>query len=270
MTVLMCRPDFFGIEYEINPWMHVENRVDHGRAVEQWERLLETYRSLGLQVEQVDPVKGLPDMVFTANAGVVWRNSVVLTRFHHAERQGEEEHFQRFFEGRGMEVHLLDRGVSMEGAGDFLFVGELLFCGTGFRTDESSHATVGSLLGVETVSLRLTDPRFYHLDTCFCPLDEHTVLINAAAFTPESLERIRQRVPHVIEATEEAWLGFACNALAVDGTVIASASIASMETQLSEAGFRVIGLPMTEFMKSGGGVRCLTLPLDLGLVGATA
>ena len=268
MSILMCRPDHFGVEYEINPWMHVENDVDRALAVEQWERLHRTYLEMGQQVELVEPVRGLPDMVFTANAGVLWKRRVVVSRFHHPERQGEESHFARFFEEHGFEVHMLDRGVSMEGAGDFLFVGETLFCGTGFRTDRTSHAEVGRILGVETVSVELTDPRFYHLDTCFCPLDDETVLLNPRAFTAASLDAIRSRVPRIVEAPESVAAGFACNALPVGRTVVASSAIDGVEKQLAEIGFGVRGLPMTEFMKSGGGVRCLTLPLDLGLVAA--
>ena len=270
MAILMCRPDFFGVEYEINPWMHVENQVDATLAVSQWDALHQVYLEMGEEIELLAPIKGLPDMVFTANAGVVWNNTVVLSRFHHAERQGEEAHFQRFFEARGMRVLTLDRGVSMEGAGDFLFVGDRLFAGYGFRTDVETHQVVADLLGVEVVSLQLIDSRFYHLDTCFCPLDDQTVLFDPNAFTVESVARIRELVPRLVEAPEAVAAGFACNALALGRTVVASSAIEGVAAPLAELGFAVKGLPMTEFMKSGGGVRCLTLPLQLGRVAAAS
>ncbi len=264
LSILMCRPEFFGVEYEINPWMHVENRVDNPRARAQWQSLYDTYLGLGQAVELLAPVKGLPDMVFTANAGVVWDDHVVLTRFHHHQRQGEEPYFQRFFQSRHMKVILLDDELSMEGAGDFLFVGNLLFAGYGFRTDEEAHRVVAQMLGVDVVSLHLIDDRFYHLDTCFSPLDDHTVLVNPRAFTPESLERIRAHVPRVIEVPEEVAAGFACNATTIGNTIISSTGMEPMVPQLREFGFDVICLEMNEFMKAGGGVRCLTLPLDIG------
>jgi N-dimethylarginine dimethylaminohydrolase len=265
MAILMCRPDHFGVEYEINPWMHVDNQVDRSRADEQWSALHDVYTSLGQDVVLVDPVPGLPDMVFTANAGVVWNGRAVLSRFRHAERQGEESHWQALFEAQGFELFLPPREVPFEGAGDALFVGDTLFAGYGFRTERASHRFVGKALGVEVVPLELVDPRFYHLDTCFCPLNEQTVMFAAEAFSPNSARTIRRLVPHVIEVPSEVAAGFACNAMAVGNRVVSSTAVEKLENRLHAEGFdTLVALPMTEFMKSGGGVRCLSLPLDVG------
>ncbi len=262
MSILMCRPDFFGVEYEINPWMHLDVGVDRVRAVEQWEALERTYRDLGQTLELVDPVPGLPDMVFTANAAVVHGRQAVLSRFRHAERQGEENHWERALVGHGHTVHRLPRDLAFEGAGDALFVGDRLYCGYGLRTDHGSHAIVSRLLDVEVHSLHLVDPRFYHLDTCFCPIDDRTVLFAPHAFTRESAQLIRRTVPHVIEVPVEVAAGFACNALAVGDRVVSSSAAEDLSRPLHDAGFDTVTLPMSEFMKSGGGVRCLSLPLD--------
>ena len=186
-AVLMCRPDHFGIEYEINPWMHVAVQVDHALAAAQWEALHRTYIDLGVEVELAAPVAGLPDMVFTANAAVLWDDRAVLSNFHHAERQGEEAHWRQELERLDFDVHELPRSLSFEGAGDALFVGDRLFCGYGFRTDRDAHRPVARILEVEVVSLELVDPRFYHLDTCFCPLDATNVLAAPDAFAPASM-----------------------------------------------------------------------------------
>jgi N-dimethylarginine dimethylaminohydrolase len=265
MAILMCRPEHFGIEYEINPWMHVAVAVDHDRAVEQWEALDSVYAALGEAIVLATPVAGLPDMVFTANAAVLWRRRAVLSRFHHAERAGEESHWREALEKLGFVVHDIPAELSFEGAGDALFVGDHLFLAWGFRSDRASHAEVARLLDVESTSLELVDPRFYHLDTCFCPLDEHTALIAPAAFSPESVDLVRKRVPLLIEVPADVAAGFACNAMPLDGRVISSSASAALRTPLVDAGFEVVSLPMDEFMKSGGGVRCLSLPLDLGL-----
>ena len=185
-AVLMCRPDHYGIEYEINPWMHVAVQVDHTLAEAQWQALHSTYADLGLRIELATPVAGLPDMVFTANAAVLWDGRAVLSNFHHPERAGEEPHWRQELERLGLEVHELPRSLSFEGAGDALFVGDRLFCGFGFRTDRASHRPVARILEVEVVSLELIDSRFYHLDTCFCPLDATTVLVAPDAFSGES------------------------------------------------------------------------------------
>ncbi|HEY6378435.1 MAG TPA: arginine deiminase-related protein [Candidatus Dormibacteraeota bacterium] len=261
MSILMCRPEHYGVEYEINPWMHVEIEVDRGRAVEQWEALHRTYRDLGETIELAQPVAGLPDMVFTANAAVLWGDQAVLSNFRHCERQGEETHWAATLERLGYTVHRLARDLAFEGAGDALFVGDRLFCGHGFRTDHGSHHCVARLLNVEVVSLHLVDERFYHLDTCFCPLNDTTVLFAPEAFAPESATTIRRVVPHVIEVPVAVAAGFACNALVVGDRVVSSLAAENLEPSLEAAGLRTIALPMDEFMKAGGGVRCLSLPL---------
>lgn len=263
-AVLMCRPDHFGIEYEINPWMHVAVEVDHALAESQWEALHRTYVDLGVAIELAAPVDGLPDMVFTANAAVLWGDRAVLSNFHHAERQGEEAHWRVELERLGFDVHELPRSLSFEGAGDALFFRDTMFCGYGFRTDRESHHLVAGILEVEMVSLELVDPRFYHLDTCFCPLDATNVMAAPDAFGPASMRLIRDLVPNVIEVPVEVAAGFACNAMPLGDQVLSSPSITQMEAPLKAAGYSSIALPMGEFLKAGGGVRCLSLPLGNG------
>ncbi|HZU75783.1 MAG TPA: dimethylarginine dimethylaminohydrolase family protein [Dehalococcoidia bacterium] len=264
MAILMCPPDHFGVEYEINPWMHVAVAVDHETATRQWRALHRTYRERDVDIVLADPVRGLPDMVFTANAAVVWQRRAVLSNFHHPERQGEEPHWRSRLESLGFDVHELPHDISFEGAGDALFVGDRLFCGHGFRTDIRSHGLTGDILGVETVSLELIDPRYYHLDTCFCPLDDHTVLFAPNAFAPKSRDVVHALVPDVIEVASDVAAAFACNAMPLGRTVVSSLAIGELADPLQQRGFSVCPLPMGEFMKSGGGVRCLSLPLDAG------
>jgi len=267
VSVLMCAPDHFGVEYEINPWMHVAVEVDHQLATAQWEALHRTYTELGVEIELAKPVAGLPDMVFSANAAVLWDGRAVLSNFHHAERQGEEVHWRGELERLGFDVHELPRSVSFEGAGDALFVGDRLVCGYGFRTDRASHRPVARVLDVEVVSLELVDPRFYHLDTCFCPLDDTTVLAAPAAFSAASAKALRRLVPNLIEVPADVAAGFACNAMPLGGSIVSSLTIAALEAPLRAAGYAPIPLPMGEFLKAGGGVRCLSLPLGLGTPG---
>jgi N-dimethylarginine dimethylaminohydrolase len=260
MPVLMCPPTHFGVDYEINPWMHVEVPVDRERASRQWEALRSTYLELGVDVVLAEPRPGLPDMVFTANAAAVRGDRAVLSRFRHPERQGEEELWRALLESRGMRVADAG-GLTFEGAGDALFLGDTLVCGYGFRSDPGAIPVVAQALDVEAVAVELVDPRFYHLDTCFCPLDDRTVLLASSALSAESAELVHRLAGRVIEVPPEVATGFACNALAVDRTVISSTAALSLAGPLAELGYRVVGLPMTEFMKAGGGVRCLSLPL---------
>jgi len=261
MDILMCSPDHYGVEYEINPWMHVQVEVDQALARMQWQGLYDEYLRSGAEVLLEPGVVHLPDMVFTANAGLVRGNKVVLSRFRHPERQGEAPRWRAAFQRLGFEVLETPEHLAFEGAGDGLFVGDTLYAGHGFRSDRAAHDFVASALDVEVVSLELVDPRFYHLDTCFCPLNETTVMFAPGALSEESAASIRRRVRHVIEVPVEVAAGFACNAMPVGDVVLSSLSLRDLEPELRRSGFGAIELPMSEFLKSGGGVRCLSLPL---------
>ncbi len=257
----MCRPDHYGVEYEINPWMDMGRAVDHAAATAQWQALHDAYVEAGVTLHLEPQVAGLPDMVFSANAGVVFGNRAVLSRFRHPERQGEEGHWREAFTRLGFDLIDIPAGVDFEGAGDALFVGDRLFMGHGFRTDVSSHALVARALDVETVSLQLVDNRFYHLDTCFCPLSSEVVMYAPAAFSDDSLRVLRAALPGAIEVPVEVAEGFTCNAMPIGDTVYSSPSATAIESELRRAGFGLKTFPMGEFLKSGGGVRCLSLPL---------
>jgi N-dimethylarginine dimethylaminohydrolase len=260
MPILMCPPRHYGIEYEINPWMHVASPVDPGRAAREWEGLCSTYRDLGVEVVLADPVPGLPDMVFTANAGVVHGDRLVLSRFRYPERQREEGRWRALFASWGMRAQEIG-GIAFEGAGDALFLGDTLVCGHGFRTDPAAIPLLESALDVEVVALELVDPRYYHLDTCFCPLDPRTILFAPVAFSAASRETVRRLAPRVIEVADDVAAGFACNAMPIGDVVVSSAAVERLSVPLGAAGYRAMGLPMGEFIKAGGGVRCLSLPV---------
>jgi lysine-ketoglutarate reductase/saccharopine dehydrogenase-like protein (TIGR00300 family) len=263
---LMCPPEFFQVDYVINPWM--EGNIDRANGVlaaEQWHQLRVILAGQGV-VELITPLVGSPDMVFTANAGLVLGDHVVLTRFLHPERQTEEPHFRDWFQSHGFRVHELPKDLPFEGAGDALFdrVKPLLWAGYGFRTELDSHALIAQWLGVEVVSLRLIDKRFYHLDTCLCPLERGYLLYYPPAFDARSNTQIERRVPPekrlVLDETDA--IHFAANAVNIGETVVLHRARDGLKTQLSTAGFQVFEAPLTEFIKSGGAARCLTLRLD--------
>jgi lysine-ketoglutarate reductase/saccharopine dehydrogenase-like protein (TIGR00300 family) len=262
---LMCPPAHFDVQYVINPWMEGNvHRSSQATAAEQWQKLQRLIKGQG-QVEQVPPQPGLPDMVFTANAGLVAGDQVVLSRFLHRERQGEEAHFRRWFSEHGFTVHELPRDLPFEGAGDALLHrdGRTLWAGYGFRSELDSHPYLAELLDIEVLSLRLVDKRFYHLDTCFCPLERGHLLYYPAAFDAQSNRLIEQRVPESkrIAVDETDAVNFACNAVNVDRRIILNQASADLKARLQKAGFEVFETPLFEFMKSGGGAKCLTLRL---------
>jgi len=263
IRILMCPPDLYDVDYVINPWMEGNvHKSSKERAAQQWQQL-KTLIAERATVELVPPALGWPDMVFTANAGLVLGDRAVLSRFYHPERQGEEPHFKAWFEKNGFTVYELPPDLPFEGAGDALLdrQGRWLWAGYGFRSELDSHPLLSEWLDIEVVSLRLMDRRFYHLDTCFCPLTDGYLLYYPPAFDTYSNRTIELRVPPEKRiAIEEAdAVQFACNAVNLDRTVILNQASAALQQRLQECGFTVVETPLTEFLKAGGAAKCLTL-----------
>jgi N-dimethylarginine dimethylaminohydrolase len=258
----MCTPDYFGIEYEINPWMNVHVGSNAELARHQWQQLYETIRSLGIAVDLLEPVSGLPDLVFTANAGIVYRDLFLPARFRFGVRQGESPHFVNWAEGRGLTVVPLPEGMNFEGAGDALFCGETLFAGYRFRSDVRSHQWIGERLGVPVLPLELVDPRFYHLDTCFCPLAPDLVIYYPGAFDDYGRSVLASRIDRLVEVSPEEAISFSCNAVVIGGTVILNEGAPKLAARLETLGYAVRPLEFSEFIKSGGSAKCLTLRVD--------
>ncbi|MBE9001700.1 MULTISPECIES: TIGR00300 family protein [unclassified Nostoc] len=260
---LMCPPDHYDVDYVINPWMEGNiHKSSRDRAVEQWQRLHQILKQHAI-VDLVPPQKGWPDLVFTANAGLVLGENVVLSRFLHKERQGEEPFFKQWFEENGYTVNELPKDLPFEGAGDALLdrEGRWLWAGYGFRSELDSHPYLAKWLDIEVLSLRLIDERFYHLDTCFCPLANGYLLYYPGAFDSYSNRLIEMRVaPEKRIAIAEAdAVNFACNTVNVDSIVIMNKASEALKTRLAEVGFQVLETPLTEFLKAGGAAKCLTL-----------
>ena len=260
--ILMCPPDFYGIEYEINPWMSRSRGSDRGRAIEQWTALAGILRGLDVQVEVMTPQGGLPDLVFTANAGLIYRDTFYSARFRHAERARESPVFDAWFADHGFTVQHLPEGMYHEGAGDALFCGAALVAGYRIRSDVRGHQWLGQTLGVRVLPVELIDPRFYHLDTCFCPLADGMAIWYPPAFDGYGQRVIETHVKSLIPAADEEAARFGCNAVVVGKRVVLNAGCPNLTAALTEHGYETIATPLDEFIKAGGSAKCLTLRLD--------
>jgi N-dimethylarginine dimethylaminohydrolase len=271
--ILMSDAKRFSINYTINPWMVNQiGQVESGRAHSQWETLKNTLETL-THVEIIPSHENLPDLVFTANAATVKGNKCVLSHFKNIERQGEEPIFYNWFEKNNFQITTMPDSVFFEGAGDALFSinEEMLWIGHGFRSDSQSADILETELDTPVTTLKLINPHFYHLDTCFCPLDLGHVMYYPAAFDNQANKKIETYYPTHLRITvneSDARL-FSCNAVCVNRsehpeyqhTIILNDCSKKLEIQLNLAGYQVIKTPMSEFLKSGGSTKCLTLKL---------
>lgn len=263
---LMCPPDYFGVEYVINPWMEGQiHSTNLPLAAKQWAAL-EQLLAQSSSVVTMRAVERLPDLVFTANAGLIYGNKAVVSRFRFAERQPESKHFREWFAAQGFDVIELPEDALFEGAGDALLDRStaLLWAGHGMRSNLAACEALRRVLDIEVQPLALRNPSFYHLDTCFCPLERGFLLYYPGAFDAASLDAIEQRVPPEkrIAADEEDASRFACNAVNVGTTVIANSFSDALTARLHAAGFETVTTPLTEFMRAGGAAKCLSLRLD--------
>lgn len=264
-TVLMCRPDFFTVSYRINPWMHPEDPTDTSKAVEQWQTLYDTYVSLGFDVKLIDPVEGLPDMVYSANGGFVLDGKAYGASFTYPERQPEGPAYMRWFADNGFEVAVPEQ--INEGEGDFLLVGDVILAGTGFRSDSTSHDELAAIFGREVVTLKLINPSFYHLDTAIAvldpvPVDGHSnIAYLESAFDEASLGILRERYPDAIIVSEEDAAILGLNSYSDGYNVVIASRAKGFEKQLRERGYNPIGVDLSELLLGGGGVKCCTLEL---------
>lgn len=259
MKILMCRPDYFAIEYEINPWMNVKKKVHKKRALEQWQALFDMYTKLGVEIELIKQGKGLPDMVFTANAGISKEKTFVSGNFKFKERKGEEKYFQTWFADHGYTVKELSGYQG--GEGDALFYKGTLYMGWGFRSTKKVHAEVARLLKVPFVSLHLINPYFYDFDTTFCPLGDRGFLYYPLAFDEKSKEKLRN-MEGAIEMTKKQAGEFIGNSVCVGSKLLVGYLDEDLKKKLTKLDIEPILLDMSEFKKSGGGIKCCTLYLE--------
>lgn len=261
-TILMCPPDHFGIEYEINPWMSRERGSDADVARAQWQGLQALIREAGAQVELLAPQPGLPDLVFTANAGLVHGRQVYLSRFRHGPRQGETPLDRAWFEAHGFACVELPAGMDFEGAGDALFCGETLVGGYIIRSDARALQWVARAVGCAVLPVQLVDPRYYHLDTCFCPLRPGLALWHPPAFDDYGRKALRAGIAELIDVADDEAARFACNAVVIGDRVLLNTGCPQLTVELQRRGFDVRATPLDEFIKAGGSAKCLTLRLD--------
>jgi N-dimethylarginine dimethylaminohydrolase len=260
--ILMCPPDFYGIEYEINPWMSRHKQADHAQACRQWSLLGKLLEEAGATILLQEPVKGLPDLVFTANAALVFRDQAVLARFRHPERRGEEPYDEAWLAAAGFTVHRLDEGVYFEGAGDALFCGDTLVAGYRIRSDVHGHQQIGRMFNCRVIALELVDPYYYHLDTCFCPLAPGVAVYYPEAFDEYGRRALAEAVAELIPVTPGEARRFACNAVVVGRTVVTNTGCSGLHAALAARGYTCRETPLDEFVKAGGSAKCLTLRLD--------
>jgi len=265
-TYLMCPPEHYVVEYAINPWMDTSTRVDTELAFKQWEGLRETLVGLGHTVHALEPGAGLPDMVFAANGAFSVDGIAYGARFRYAQRMAEAAAHRRWYEQRAEEGWRLDvPKETNEGEGDFAYLpdayGGLALAGYGFRTEHAAHAEAQEVLGRPVVSLRLVDPRFYHLDVALAAIDGANVVYYPGAFSESSQRTLRGLFPDAVVADEADALAFGLNLVSDGYHVVLNSEATALAAKLAAAGYAPVPVELSELKKGGGSVKCCVAEL---------
>ena len=258
-SVLMCRPDYFTVSYRINPWMYPENPTDQSLALNQWLSLYETYQRIGIEVDLIDPIPGLPDMVYAANGGFVLDGIAYEAKFRHEERAAEGPAYLDHLASRGFDPRKAQE--VNEGEGDFLLVGDVILAAHGFRSEGGSHQELASIFGRDVISLTLINPSFYHLDTALAVLDEQTIAYLPEAFDEESNRILQERYPEAIRASVEDASVLGLNLYSDGKNVVMAEQATTLRRDIEARGFVTHGVNLSELLLGGGGVKCCTLEL---------
>ncbi|MCG7606593.1 MULTISPECIES: dimethylargininase [Mycobacterium] len=255
----MTSPEYFAVEYAINPWMDTATPVDPSRALAQWDTLRRVYADLGHTVDLIAPRTGLPDMVYAANGGFLVGDSAVVARFAYPQRAAEAGAYADWMAAAGY-CPVRTEHVN-EGQGDLLLVGSKLLAGYGFRTDLRAHGEIAAITGLEVTSLELVDPRFYHLDTALAVLDDSTIAYYPPAFSDAGRKQLADLFGDAIEVGSADAYVLGLNVVSDGRHVVMPAAATGFAAQLRRAGFEPIGVDMSELLKGGGSVKCCTLEL---------
>lgn len=258
--VLLCPPTHFDVEYEINPWMHMEIQPEAEGTLAAYDQLKQKFTGLGFEIHEIEQVKGLPDMVYTANVGNLFGNTFIKSNFKFDERKKEADYAAEYLHAKfGFTIAELPDHINYEGQGDLLTDGKRYFFGWGKRSDYLAKAELEGIMGVELIDFKLVDPYYYHLDTCFAPLSPEIVMINPRSFTEEGLQKVYEVFPTVIETTEEDNKYLACNLVVAGKTIVVGKGITqSTKDKLATLGYNTYEIDMHEYLKGGGSVKCCT------------
>lgn len=261
--ILTCSPKYFAIEYEINPWMHVENSVNSSAAATAHKQLTQLYRKLEVDLIEIEGEAGLPDMVYSANFGFPIGNIFIPANFKFKQRREEAAYAVTYFEKElGFTTRYLPEDIFYEGQGDHLLVGDTHFMGWGKRSDKQAKVELEKILGSEIIDLELVNPYFYHLDTALGPLNAETAIYNPESFTDAGKEKLRHFFKDLIAVGPEDASVMAPNLMAIGKELVMGKGISKkLKAQLQERGFTIHEIDTSEFLKGGGSIKCLSLEI---------
>lgn len=258
--LFLCPPVHLELKYKINPWMDTSQSFSREKAMEQWEALVEVYRKLAPEkVHVVPPREGLTELCFLGDSVFTIGKKALFGNFRYTERAAERDYVRELFSGLGFEGQVVPDGIRYEGSGETMLWRDIILLGFGQRSNEEVMTSLGSLFKRRVISFELELPEFYHLDTALFPLDEGTLVYYPRSFGPIDTATLKGLDCELLPVTEEEALAFACNSIVFEGHVLVNREAKGFIRTLEKRGWTVVPVEVSEFLKFGGGHKCLTL-----------
>lgn len=257
MQVFLGNHKYFDIEYKINPWMQEDVEISFDKANEQYNAIIQAFKDENIPYKISKPAP-YPDSVFIADSGFLINNIFICTNFKYKERQREVIYWQNFFQEQGYETVILPSSVLFEGTGDLIYTNSQVFLGHGIRTNLEAVKHIKPFIQKDIFPIELINDRFFHLDTCFFPIDDKNILLYKDAIAPESLKKLKEKY-NIITAEKKEAMNFALNIFRYEKTLFLNKGNPKTKKLLEEYGYKVAPLDLSEFIKAGGAIKCMTL-----------
>lgn len=257
---LMCSPEHYEEALPLCQRTLARVSVNGTLARAQWQILYKVLTDqIGAEVELIEPVRGLPNMVFAAHAGIVSGKTFIRSNYRVKERQPEGAFFEKWFEEHGYSVATIAKGFIFDGEGDMIPHARQLFYGYHSKSELHMPELVSAKMELGPASLQLIDDRFHHLDTCLAVLNPDTILYYRDAFSEGANQILRDTVKNCIVLRRDEALAWACNSIVIDKRIIISNECHLSSEMLRLLGYRVYRIDISEFRKACISVKSLVL-----------
>lgn len=259
--LLMCPPAGLMEECELAPWMSRRNECSGDPTCRAWYHLYRTlYDEIGVEIELIRTTEASPNMMFTANAGLVRGQFALLSNFRYPQKQLEEANFRRWFEANGYKVQSPSIGCKFEGERDAIHAGGMVLAGYYKRSEICAHRWLSETLALPVMSLQLIDDSLTHLDNCLFPLGDDTVVYYPGAFD-EYARRVISNSFLTIEVSKDDAVRLGCSALTIDNQVVLPAGCSELAFEIEKRGYVTHSVDVSPFQSSAAGCKGLVLTL---------
>lgn len=239
-------------------------QIDESRIQKEFQELHSLYESLGISVELMEKDETLPHAVFSRDFGGCVKEGYILGKFKNDIRLPETEAYEEKMAELGVPLLGEVSGTGVFEGGDFAFLDErTVAIGMLDRTNAEGFGQIKGILkplGYDVHPVEM-DPRYLHLDMCF-NLVAPKLAIGYADLPETFIALLKKMEIELITDDEHAIFRHGYNVQAIGrNEVISLGRNRGINEKMRKKGLTVHEIELTELLKLGGGIHCMTFPL---------